>query len=860
MSRTLKLFFVVLILIFFSATIPVHAANPTLPGLSVNGINIVANGQPVRLRGVNMGDPFWARGWYGAAYSTADYITLSQEWNAKVVRISVFPTQWKNMDHATLLAGLSQDVNAALNNGMYVIISYHVIGWPDGFYQSACCGNPSDTYDSTMSVATAFWTQMAQTYGSDTRIIFDLWNEPVHPDDFTLYGSDPNPLWPILKVYYESLIQTVRNNGGQNIVIATGNRWASWLVGIKDNPLADPNIVYAYHKYSVNGSNTAAEWNKDTGSLIGVKPVMVSEWGYEDTDVVSPTWPGSQASYGDPFTLWMENNDLSNLAWMYHHDWTPALLMSDGSLTKYGAFVKQYISSQSSVHFAVIGDFGQAGQPEADVAALVNGWNPDFIITTGDNNYLLGEAATIDTNIGQYYRQYIYPYTGSYGSGATSNNFYPTLGNHDWLTTVSQLPKPYLDYFSLPGNERYYEFTRGPVHFFVIDSDGNEPDGITSSSTQGQWLQSALAASTEPWNVVYLHHSPYSSSAHGSNSTLQWPFQAWGADIVLSGHDHTYERLSINGFPYIVNGLGGMQTIYSFTMPVTGSQLRYNGDHGAMLVDATETFINFQFITRTGVVVDSFSMGTPPTVLVNSILPTSRSVPVGTTATVFNTVINAGSIPAIGLNLSMASAPAGTFTYQQTNCATNAVMGSPNPLLDLAPGGVLCYVLSFTPSAPFSATNVHIKAQAGNAPSTTLLTGINTWLLRGTNVPEPDIIALTTTTDFHQSACSGANAFAVALSNVGAASTGDITAVANTGTASLPLSVSINETNPGTGVITGDNVLQNVGAGENRTVAVFVTFNGCISFDPAVNRIFIEFRDAANNVVGSTSTAVSTNR
>ena len=250
----------------------------------------------------------------------------------------------------------------------------------------------------------------------------------------------------------------------------------------------------------------------------------------------------------------------------------------------------------------------------------------------------------------------------------------------------------------------------------------------------------------------------------------------------------------------------------------------------------------------------------PPTTLVNSVLPTSRSIPVGTLATIFNTVINAGANTAYGITLSMNPAPAGTFAYQQTNCATNAIIGSPNPSLDLAPSGVLCYVLSFTPSATFAAASVHIQAQASNAPSTTLLTGINTWLLRSTSIAGPDIIALTTTTDFHQVACSGANAFAVALSNVGAAAIGDITAVANTGSVSLPLSISISETNPATGVVIGDHILQTVGAGENRTVAVFVTFNGCIAFDPAANRIFIEFRDASNNVVGSTSTAVSTGR
>jgi len=127
-------------------------------------------------------------------------------------------------------------------------------------------------------------------------------------------------------------------------------------VGIKDNPLADPKVVYAYHKYSVTGLNTATEWNKDMGGILGIKPVMVSEWGYEDSDVVNPTWPGTQASYGVPFTQWMDSNNLSNLAWMYHHDWTPALLKADGSLTLYGIFVKQYLANQAGGAPAVFAD------------------------------------------------------------------------------------------------------------------------------------------------------------------------------------------------------------------------------------------------------------------------------------------------------------------------------------------------------------------------------------------------------------------------------------------------------------------------------------------------------------------------
>ena len=68
--------------------------------------------------------------------------------------------------------------------------------------------------------------------------------------------------------------------------------------------------------------------------------------------------------------------------------------------------------AQSTVKIAGIGDFGLAGQPESDVANLVMSWNPDYVMTYGDDNYPSGGADTIDANIGQYYRSFIYPYTG----------------------------------------------------------------------------------------------------------------------------------------------------------------------------------------------------------------------------------------------------------------------------------------------------------------------------------------------------------------------------------------------------------------------------------------------------------------
>ena len=265
----------------------------------------------------------------------------------------------------------------------------------------------------------------------------------------------------------------------------------------------------------------------------------------------------------------------------------------------------QYLGlAQNNIRFAVIGDYGDAGTAEAKVANLINSWNVNFIITAGDNNYPDGEDSTIDENIGQYFHQYIYPYVGNFGEGSDVNRFFPTLGNHDWNTKP---PQPYYDYFELPNNERYYDFVWGNVQFFAIDSDSDEPDGVSENSTQGQWLKNALAVSTKKWRIVYFHHSPYSSSQHGSQEYMQWPYKEWGASAVMTGHDHVYERITVDGFPYFVNGLGG-RSKYSFDTPIPGSQVRYNEYYGAMLVEAYEDSINFKFISVNDDIIDSYTL------------------------------------------------------------------------------------------------------------------------------------------------------------------------------------------------------------------------------------------------------------
>ena len=221
---------------------------------------------------------------------------------------------------------------------------------------------------------------------------------------------------------------------------------------------------------------------------------------------------------------------------------------------------QQNAALSDPLNFAVIGDFGEDGVGEAAVAALVDSWHPDFVITTGDNNYPGGAAATFEANIAKHYAPYIAfgpAYSGpskARAAAAGATRFFPALGNHDWRVPGA---RDHLALFSLPGNGRYFAVSKGAVDFFFVDSDRREPDGTSADSKQGRWLQQALADSHAKAKVVVFHHPPYTVGSHPNAEYMRWPFAQWGASLVLSGHNHDYERHTVDGIPFIINGIGG---------------------------------------------------------------------------------------------------------------------------------------------------------------------------------------------------------------------------------------------------------------------------------------------------------------
>lgn len=261
-------------------------------------------------------------------------------------------------------------------------------------------------------------------------------------------------------------------------------------------------------------------------------------------------------------------------------------------------------------HFAVIGDFGDGSEREGKVAKLVDSWNPAFIVTLGDNNYFSGDRSQLQSHIGDFYCNYIYNPTAPANLQCKGkawqdkeNRFFPCPGNHDQAGREGI--KPYVDYFDLPGDELNYEFVKGPIHFYSIN-DG--PAGKLScwDGPEAKWMKASLDKAKEPFKIVYFHHPPHSSGMHGSNKFMQWPFGQWGIDVVMCGHDHTYQRIlpevdktNTNLKPvYVVNGVGGNELYNCGSHKLDESvKCEYCQDKfwGAMKVEVYQNKLKFAF-------------------------------------------------------------------------------------------------------------------------------------------------------------------------------------------------------------------------------------------------------------------------
>jgi hypothetical protein len=229
----------------------------------------------------------------------------------------------------------------------------------------------------------------------------------------------------------------------------------------------------------------------------------------------------------------------------YNYSW------QSGGLTGTGSF-KTPPNNPATFTFDVIGDFG-TGSPAslANMSHIENGGS-DFALTLGDNAYPNATAS-------QYVAYVLNPMKGFFAH----KPFWLAAGNHDYMGLNN-----YKRFFEFPGERLYYRFRYGDVLFMALDSEQFGPK-------QKAWAEAALARSKARCKVVYFHH-PIWSSGHGyqapgrhNRQRLFIPMlQRGGADLVLNGHIHNYERSKPlwgkrvshrRGITYVVSGAGGAE-------------------------------------------------------------------------------------------------------------------------------------------------------------------------------------------------------------------------------------------------------------------------------------------------------------
>ncbi|MEI9983848.1 MAG: hypothetical protein WDN69_11925 [Aliidongia sp.] len=370
---------------------------------------------------------------------------------------------------------------------------------------------------------------------------------------------------------------------------------------------------------------------------------------------------------------------------------------------------------------------------------------------------------------------------------------------------------------------------------------GSAPFGVTAGPDGALWFTSpfTLGRITTAGTLSELPYPP----AGGPNGIAAGPDGAlWFVEIDEASLDTEIGRITTGG------------THAEFAVPTAGSvpQSIVAGPDGAMW------FTEFAG-GRIGRVAPLAN--TSP--LVAAVLPLSRSVQAGSTATAFASVINSGSSPVESCIIAPVNGVPANFLFQATDPASNALTGTANMPVAIPAGGSQSFFVAFATNAPFVPVDTVLGFDCAGTDAAASVAGLNTLLLSGSTGPVPDVIALSATPSgdgiLDIAGPAGSAGFAVATANAGAA--GSITATPDTGSAILPLSLTMCETDPSTSQCLAppsSTVSGTIEAGATRTYSVFAAAEGDVALVPSTSRIFVRFTDSEGEIRGTTSVAVRT--
>jgi predicted MPP superfamily phosphohydrolase len=244
-----------------------------------------------------------------------------------------------------------------------------------------------------------------------------------------------------------------------------------------------------------------------------------------------------------------------------------------------------------SLRFAVIGDTGSGTEKQRQVADMMVRYKQlfpfEFVLMMGDNLYGSETPKDFEDKFSDVYKKLL----------DDKIKFYATLGNHDLPIQINY------EKFNMNGKE-YYRFKKGNVAFYSLNSNYMD-------KRQVKWLEDELTKDTSGWKICFFHHPPYSSAKkHGSDNQLREVvepiFLKYGVNVVLSGHEHVYERIKPQkGIYYFVSGAGGQLRVNDVKSQSPLTEKSFDQDMHFMLFEVVGDQLYFQAISRTGETIDS---------------------------------------------------------------------------------------------------------------------------------------------------------------------------------------------------------------------------------------------------------------
>jgi 3',5'-cyclic AMP phosphodiesterase CpdA len=252
-------------------------------------------------------------------------------------------------------------------------------------------------------------------------------------------------------------------------------------------------------------------------------------------------------------------------------------------------------AGQTRVAFLAAGDYGVGGSAELSLGRAMQRYDvrnyADMLVLLGDNDYTESPA------------RFRANWSATFGWARRSGlRVAGVLGNHDYQVGRGRYE---LGLLGMPSP--YYTRTLGDAQLFLLNSN-------RVNDRQTAWLEHQLAASSAIWKIVVFHHPPFTCGGHSGNQDVQkrWAplFERYGVQLVLSGHDHNYQRFAArNGVTYVVDGGGAARLYPLHRCPVSyPAWVRRRVEHGFLYVAATAERLDGYAVTTRGRVTDRFSL------------------------------------------------------------------------------------------------------------------------------------------------------------------------------------------------------------------------------------------------------------